>query len=142
MLNYRDSNLLLSETIDSLQEELRKYAVLPDAKRGYVEKQNTLILNLTTAYNGMQITQAKLWQALENCMDEMRQIDPHLKGFTIYITEKPAGHMARIDINADELWVDLKSSSLLILRSTPMAQAVELDPVVRIGINTRFLTIY
>ena len=83
MLNYRDSNLLLSETIDSLQDELRKYAVLPDAKRGYVEKQNTLILNLTTAYNGMQITQAKLWQALENCMDEMRQIDRHLKGFII-----------------------------------------------------------
>jgi hypothetical protein len=103
MLNYRDSNLLLSETIDSLQDELRKYAVLPDAKLGYIEKQNTLILNLTTAYNGMQITQAKLWQALENCMDEMRQIDPHLKGFTIYITEKPAGHMARIDINTDGL---------------------------------------
>ena len=103
MLNYRDSNLLLSETIDSLQDELRKYAVLPDAKRGYVEKQTPLILNLTAAYNGMQITQAKLWQALENCMDEMRQIDPHLKGFTIYITEKPVGHMARIDINADGL---------------------------------------
>jgi len=103
MLSYHDSNLLLSETIDSLQDELRKYAILPDAKPGYVEKQNTLILNLTTAYNGMQIPQAKLWQALENCMDEMRKIDPHLKGFSIFITEKPGGHMARIDINADGL---------------------------------------
>jgi hypothetical protein len=51
----------------------------------------------------MQIPQAKLWKALENCMDEMRKIDPHLKGFSIFITEKPGGHMARIDINANGL---------------------------------------
>lgn len=103
MLNYNDANLLLSETIDLLQDELRKYAAMPDAKRGFIEKQNMLISNLTAAYNGIQIPKAKLWQSMENCMDEMRQIDPYLKGFAIYITEKTAGHMARIDINVDDL---------------------------------------
>jgi hypothetical protein len=32
------------------------YAVLPDVKRGYIEMQNTLILNLTMAYNSRQFT--------------------------------------------------------------------------------------
>ncbi|MBS3914304.1 MAG: hypothetical protein KG003_07375 [Bacteroidetes bacterium] len=99
MLSYDDASLLLSETIDQLQEELRNYAAKPDAKPGFVEKQNKLIANLTAAYNGIQIPDADVWQVLGKKMSEMRRIDPYLQGFTVFITEKPTGYVARIDLN-------------------------------------------
>jgi|694.fasta_scaffold02803_23 hypothetical protein len=99
MLSFNDANLLLSETIDQLQEELRNYARKPDAKAGFVEKQNKFISKLTDIYNGIQIPNADVLQILGKKIIEMKQIDPYIQGFTVYITEKPTGNMARIDLN-------------------------------------------
>lgn len=99
MLSYNDASSLLSDTIDQLQDELRNYAAKPDAKPGFIEKQNKLIANLTAAYNGIQIPDADVFQILGNKMKEMRKLDPYLQGFTIFLTEKPTGYMGRIDLN-------------------------------------------
>lgn len=99
MLSYDNANMLLSETIDQLREELLNYAAKPDAKQGFIKKQNKLIANLTSAYNGFQIPDAEMWHVLVKKMSEMRRIDPFLQGFTVFITEKPTGYMARIDLN-------------------------------------------
>lgn len=99
MLRYDDSILLFSEVLDQLQNELKMYVAKPDAKPGFVQKQNKLIGNLITVYNGIQIQDAELWQQLVLMMNEMRKADPHQMGFTIHLREKPTGGMGQIDLN-------------------------------------------
>ncbi len=75
------------------------YTVFPDAKRWYFEMPNTLILNLTVAYKSRQFTLAKLRHALEKSMDDMRQMDPHLKGSICHLhNRKKCRDMAPIDL--------------------------------------------
>lgn len=99
MLSYTDANQLLSNIIDKLQVELKAYAARPDSKPGFIEKQNNLIANLILAYNGLQIQNAEALQVLGKKMEEMRKLDPYMKGFTIFLTENPTGYMGRIDLN-------------------------------------------
>lgn len=103
MGTYAESIICFEKIIDALENDLGSYARRPDAKESYIKGQNNLIKQLTEVFNGLFIPNPDIWVALNNQMETLRKIDPHLGGFRIELIEKQSGHLALIQFNLPEL---------------------------------------
>ena len=91
---------MLDTLIQERRSELVSYAAKPDAKDGYINKQNTFLYQLTAVRDSIpKLCYPEIWLCLETENSRLREIDPELAGVSADWRNKKSGFLAKIYIN-------------------------------------------
>lgn len=95
-----NASLSLKSFIQERIRDLEKYAQRPDAKDGYLAKQNEQIRQLTAIYNSILNSDRYGFGILiEKQFELMQQLDPNFSGLTAEIRVKPDGVLSYLPLN-------------------------------------------
>jgi hypothetical protein len=74
----------LEQIICERREQLISYAQTPNAKDGYIQKENKLIQSLTEIYNGIILLEYQdLWKEVEDRLKVFRTMDANFSGIQL-----------------------------------------------------------
>ncbi|MEI6764632.1 MAG: hypothetical protein WCM76_03260 [Bacteroidota bacterium] len=95
----------LEKVIEALRKDLVRYSEKPNANDTFIDKQNTLIAELVTAFNDLDSLHFfETWQDIETQIRQLENIDPELNAHNIMLHLKPGSvtKYSRIIINPFE----------------------------------------
>jgi hypothetical protein len=82
----------LEQIICERREQLISYAQTPNAKDGYIQKENKLIQSLTEIYNGIIILEYQdLWKEVENRLKIFKTMDANFSGVQLDLRFRKVG---------------------------------------------------
>jgi hypothetical protein len=92
----------LKQTIETLANDLRQYALKENASQYYIDWQNKIITTLVAVYNNIEGVQLlHFWQSVEQEMQRISSVDAQVSGYTISIRTRPTGDIfSLIQINS------------------------------------------
>jgi len=101
MENSIDAIFQLQSVIETMEQNLKRYALQPQAKIGYIDSQNKIIAQLYDIYNSIMILRYyNIWLEVEAIILQIEQKSPEITEHHIHLTTKPEkGHFSRILIN-------------------------------------------
>lgn len=101
MIITKDGLALLDKSIEVINDDLIKYAKLPEANEFFIKKQNALLKDLRASYNYFeQLRYFDSWLEIEKTMKELQRRDSELCGHQINFWIRPAGiNFSRINFN-------------------------------------------
>lgn len=83
--------------------ELQTYANRPDAKDGYLQKQNAHLAELVDIHNRMaNLPHYYLWSIVETAWEQIRQQDSNHAGIAVELITNPNGILCRLPIKLYE----------------------------------------
>jgi hypothetical protein len=82
----------LEQIINELREQLMSYAQTPNAKDGYIQRENKLIQSLTEIYNGIHpLKYQDLWIEIERRWEVFERTDANFSGIQLDLRLRPNG---------------------------------------------------
>lgn len=90
----------LNSIIEAKRNELAAYATRPDARDTYINRQNALLAEITTARNAIPpLIYPEMWLYLETENNRLARIDPNLGGLSCDWRVRPSGLLAKITLD-------------------------------------------
>ena len=82
----------LEQIIKERTQQLMSYAQTPNAKDGYIQKENRHIQSLTEIYNGIQLLKYQdLWMEIERRWEIFDRTDANFSGIQLDLRLRPKG---------------------------------------------------
>ncbi len=96
-----DGLFQLQSVIETMEQNLQRYALQPQAKSGYIDAQNKIIARLYDVYNSVMNQRFyPIWIQIEAMMQQIEQKSEEITEHHIHIKTRPEkGHFSLITIN-------------------------------------------
>jgi hypothetical protein len=93
----------LEQIICERKEQLMSYAQTPNAKDGYIQRENKLIQSLTEIYNGISpLKYHDLWQDIESKIVIVEKMDANFSGVQLNLRLRELGLLCCLTYNLYE----------------------------------------
>jgi hypothetical protein len=93
----------LKQLINERTSELEKYALTPNAKDWYIQKENKLLASLTDIFNELDcLRHQNIWQRVESYWQYHKANSQDFNGIQLDIRYKPTGLLHYLPLNLYE----------------------------------------